>query len=367
MKKTSTQQANRRFHSKQQRATNGMNTFLRIFLLILLCGSLSAGTAAWSQTRSAATESARSTSRTPKATEAKTEKKASDARTEKKAAESRTEKKATETRSSETRTKPEEANKQVTTSRQEVTSRQETTSRQEVSGRQESSRNQVQDERQESIRQPASRQGSGVRQEREVVNGNISTRGADVREGGSRQTPSTRMSSGYRLVPGSRNPERVKIILPDIRFRHDHERCTFCFGVGFIYTHDRLHRLRCSQCYGRGFAVEFITRLDDVCPICYGPVSGYGSLHRRTIQNTASYVIDRLDYLLNLSRSQERAIKRIVQDYLRDSRNDRWYNPVVARDREIMRELSNRQRDIYMDFMNNLDSRDLCDRCFDYF
>lgn len=329
MKKNSTQQASRRFHSKQQRATNGMNTFLRIFLLILLCGSISSGTGVWSQTRSASTESTRSSSRTAKASDTRTEKKASETRTERKAAESRTERKATETRSSETRTKSEAASRQENTSRKEST------------------RSQVPDERRESVRQPAGRQESGVRQGREE--------------------PSTRMSSGYRLVRGSRNPERVKIILPDSRFRHDHERCTFCFGVGFIYTHDRLHRLRCSQCYGRGFALEFITRLDDVCPICYGPVSGYSPLHRRTIQNTASYVIDRLDYLLNLSRSQERAIKRIVLDYIRDSRYDGWYNPVVARDREIMRELSNRQRDIYIDFMNNLDSRDLCDRCFDYF
>lgn len=358
MKKNSTQQANRRFHSKQQRATNGMNTFLRIFLLILLCGSISTGTGAWSQTRSASTESTRSTSRTPKASEAKTEKKAS---------ETRAEKKATETRSSETRTKSEAA------SRQENASRQETTSKQQVTGRQESTRNEVQtrnqvpDERRESVRQPAGRQESGVRQGREVTEGNVSTRGTEMREGGSRETPSTRMSSGYRLVRGSRNPERVKVQLPDIRFRNDYERCPFCFGVGFVYTHDRLHRLRCTRCYGRGFAVEFITRLDDVCPICYGPVSEYGAFHRRTIQNTASYVIDRLDLLLNLSRSQEHAIKRIVLDYLRESRYDGWYDPVVVRDREIMRELSNRQRDIYIDFMNNLDSRDLCDRCFDYF
>lgn len=234
--------------------------------------------------------------------------KAADARSEKKAADARTAKKAAETRSSETKR---------STVKKETERREET---------------------------------------------NRGGRSTDARV-----APSTRLSSGYRLVPGNRNPERNKIQLPDIRFRHDHERCVFCFGVGFVYSHDRLNRLRCSHCNGRGFDVAFVTRLDDVCPICYSAVSSYGSIHRRSLQNTATYVTDRLDHLLDLSRSQERRIKRIVLEYLRDSRYESWFNPIVIRDREIMRELSNRQRDIYMDFMNNLDNRDLCDRCFDYF
>ncbi len=356
MKQLYSNQANRRYRSVIRQVVNGIFKSRHMASVMLISACLCAGSVAWAQTRGANNEtSRRSSTRTEKASDARTEKKA-------------TEKKATETRSATTQREAvkKEAEKQRETTRQQETSRQRDASTRRETEREESAqqRSTVQQQQQQQQQQ----RGADIRQnngQRRPVQTEESVRGG--RPADSRVAPSTRMSSGYRPVADGRRPVRTKVQIMDHRYKHDRERCGICFGVGFIFAHDNIHRIRCSHCYGRGFALDYFIDLDDVCPLCYGSVSVYGDIHRRTKQSTARYVSNRLDDILNLSRSQEQRIYRIVLEYLRESRYSDWYDWVVIRDRKIMRELSFRQRERYIDFMNELDSRDFCDRCFGYF
>lgn len=150
-----------------------------------------------------------------------------------------------------------------------------------------------------------------------------------------------------------------------LRFKHDRERCHHCHGVGIVFGPDRLHRVRCVHCYGRGFAIQFHVNLYDICPLCYGPVRGYGfPTHPHDVADVARRMTKELDYVVRLTSSQERRIYRINLDYLADSRRgdlDYW---MERRDDRIYRVLNNRQRREYLDYVRSLDYRDVCDHCF---
>ena len=149
------------------------------------------------------------------------------------------------------------------------------------------------------------------------------------------------------------------------RYNHDRERCNICFGVGYTYGHDHLHRLRCTHCMGRGFGIQFHVQLHDVCPLCYGSVNGYGFANRHhEMVDIARRMTQELDYVVRLSNSQERRIYRINLDYLRESRRGDLPYWIERRDNQIYRVLNNRQRPLYLAYARNIDYRDVCDNCF---
>lgn len=149
------------------------------------------------------------------------------------------------------------------------------------------------------------------------------------------------------------------------RYNHDRERCNICFGVGYTYGHDHLHRLRCTHCMGRGFGIQFHIQLHDVCPLCYGSVNGYGFANRHhEMVDIARRMTQELDYVVRLSNSQERRIYRINLDYLRESRRGDLPYWIERRDNQIYRVLNNRQRPLYLAYARNIDYRDVCDNCF---
>jgi len=149
------------------------------------------------------------------------------------------------------------------------------------------------------------------------------------------------------------------------RFNHDYERCHFCFGVGYTYGHDHLHRLRCPHCLGRGFDIEFHVGLYDICPLCYGNVNGYGFGNRHyDMTDIARRMTEELDFVVRLSNSQERRIYRINLDYLRKSRRGELAYWIERRDNQIYKVLTYRQRPLYLAYARNIDYRDVCDHCF---
>jgi len=151
----------------------------------------------------------------------------------------------------------------------------------------------------------------------------------------------------------------------DRRFKHDRERCHTCFGVGYTFSHDRMHRLRCNHCHGRGFEIRFAHNLLEFCPICFTKMFIGGNSHSyRSIPQIARMETNRLDMILNLSDRQERRVYRIYVDYLRHSRVYSDY-AIEERDSEILDVLNRRQQLIYLDMLYDTDYRDLCDHCYE--
>lgn len=151
----------------------------------------------------------------------------------------------------------------------------------------------------------------------------------------------------------------------DRRFKHDRERCHTCFGVGYTFSQNRMHRLRCNHCHGRGFEIRFAHNLVEFCPICFTKMFIGGNSHSyRSIPQIARMETNRLDMILNLSDRQERRVYRIYVDYLRHSRVYSDY-AIEERDAEILDILNRRQQMIYLDMLYDTDYRDLCDHCYE--
>jgi hypothetical protein len=148
-----------------------------------------------------------------------------------------------------------------------------------------------------------------------------------------------------------------------IRFRNDHEFCRICFGLGYLLTHDRLHRVRCHSCYGRGFAMGYGNDLLEYCPLCYSQLMVGGNSYARSIEEIARIETDRLSVMLDLSDRQANRIYRINLHYMRNRHRDIDY-AMQERDKDILDILNSRQQDMYLSYIESVDSRDLCDRCY---
>ena len=166
------------------------------------------------------------------------------------------------------------------------------------------------------------------------------------------------------------NSNRNRVSFPiydrksDRRFRNDNERCRVCFGVGYSFSHDRIHRIRCHSCYGRGFHIGFGHNIREFCPICFTRIFIGGISHQRSIEEIARMETNHLSVTLNLSDRQARKIYRINVNYLRDRRYDSDY-AMQRRDKDILDVLNRRQQEIYLDMIYDVDYRDLCDQCFE--
>lgn len=149
----------------------------------------------------------------------------------------------------------------------------------------------------------------------------------------------------------------------DNRFRNDNERCRICFGIGYMLSHDRLHRQRCMTCRGRGFAIGFSHNLSEFCPVCFASIVIGGISHIRSLEEIARIETNNLSVLLDLTDHQANRIYRINLRYLNNRHGDVGY-AMQERDKDILDVLNWRQQDIYLSYLRNMDTRDLCDNCY---
>jgi len=149
----------------------------------------------------------------------------------------------------------------------------------------------------------------------------------------------------------------------DNRFRNDNERCRICFGIGYMLSHDRLHRQRCMTCRGRGFAIGFSHNLSEFCPVCFASIVIGGISHIRSLEEIARIETNNLSVLLDLTDHQANRIYRINLRYLNNRHGDVGY-AMQERDKDILDVLNWRQQDIYLSYIRNMDTRDLCDNCY---
>lgn len=149
----------------------------------------------------------------------------------------------------------------------------------------------------------------------------------------------------------------------DNRFRNDNERCRICFGIGYMLSHNRLHRQRCMTCRGRGFAIGFSHNLSEFCPVCFASMVIGGISHVRSLEEIARIETNNLSVLLDLTDHQANRIYRINLRYLNNRHGDVGY-AMQERDKDILDVLNWRQQDIYLSYLRNMDTRDLCDNCY---
>lgn len=150
----------------------------------------------------------------------------------------------------------------------------------------------------------------------------------------------------------------------DRRFKNNHERCPHCSGHGFMFSNDHVRKIRCHTCYGRGFAIGYHTHLSEFCPLCFAHMAVRGVAHNRSLEQIARLETRELDRVLDLTSYQEKKIYRINLKYLRDIRHKDLAYAMDVRDRRIMNVLTYRQQDWYISYLRDVDTRDLCDRCY---
>ncbi len=151
----------------------------------------------------------------------------------------------------------------------------------------------------------------------------------------------------------------------DKRFRYDHERCRLCFGIGFLFSHDGLHRHRCTVCHGHGFSVGYYSRMNEFCPLCFARVWSNAHSRYSTDESIARMETNQLSVVLDLSDRQANRIYRINLRYIRHMRYGDIQYEMQLRDKDILDVLNRWQQERYLDYLSNLDNRDLCDHCFE--
>jgi len=187
----------------------------------------------------------------------------------------------------------------------------------------------------------------------------------DNRAGNRNNNTERERSDNNRPDVGSGKGDRPGMAFrPDKRFKHERERCAFCIGVGFTFSHDHFRKIRCPHCRGRGFAIAYHSHLNEFCPLCYTQLVIIGTHHYWEPEEIADRMTRDLELLLDLTPGQARRIYRINLKYLRDSRHGDLAYYMERRDMYIMEELTYRQRDMYLTYLREVDSRDLCDNCF---